>query len=115
GAGVTVELTTDGEHQELPSSLESSAYRIIQEALTNTLRHAGASRATVALHYEPNALSLEVVDDGNAPAASNGASGRGLIGMRERAAAFGGTVETVRIDSGGFRVAARLPFASVVE
>jgi signal transduction histidine kinase len=114
-AGLSVDLMIDGDQHELPSSLQSSAYRIVQEALTNTLRHADANRATVTLHFAPDALELEVVDDGNAAAASNGVGGRGLIGMRERAAAFGGTVETEHIDTGGFRVVARLPFASVAE
>ena len=114
-AGLSVDLTIDGDQHELPSSLESSAYRIVQEALTNTLRHADANRAAVTLHFAADALELEVVDDGSAPAATNGVSGRGLIGMRERAAAFGGTVETERVDTGGFRVFARLPFALVAE
>jgi signal transduction histidine kinase len=113
-AGLDVELEVTGEPQELPAPLELSAYRIVQEALTNTLRHADASHATVALSFESDALRVEIVDDGTAAAAGNGAGGRGLIGMRERAAAFGGQVETERIAAGGFRVAARLPFTSAV-
>jgi signal transduction histidine kinase len=113
-AGLDVELEIAGEPQELPAPLELSAYRIVQEALTNTLRHADASHATVALSFDSDALCLEIVDDGTPAAAGNGAGGRGLIGMRERAAAFGGHVETERIAAGGFRVAARLPFTSAV-
>jgi signal transduction histidine kinase len=113
-AGLDVELEITGEPQELPAPLELSAYRIVQEALTNTLRHADASHATVALSFESDALRVEIVDDGTPAAAGNGAGGRGLIGMRERAAAFGGQVETERIAAGGFRVAARLPFTSAV-
>jgi signal transduction histidine kinase len=114
-AGLEVALEIDGEPEELPAALESSAYRIVQEALTNTLRHAGANRARVTLHFEPDALEVEVVDDGTAAAPTNGASGRGLIGMRERSAAFGGSVDAQRIEEGGFRVRARLPFASGAE
>jgi signal transduction histidine kinase len=111
-AGLDVELDVAGEARELPPALELSAYRIVQEALTNTLRHADANRATVTLRFEPDALGVEIVDDGTPSAEENGAGGRGLIGMRERAAAFGGQVETERIEAGGFRVAARLPLAS---
>ena len=111
-AGLAVELATKGEPPELPSALELSVYRIVQEALTNALRHGGAKHATVTLHFNGDALDVEIVDDGTPTSTANG-SGQGLIGMRERAAAFGGRVEAGRGAEGGFRVAARLPVASV--
>ncbi len=106
-AGLEVRLDVDGDRRELPAALELSAYRIVQEALTNTLRHAGAQHAAVTVRFEPGALQIEIVDDGRA--SENGGGGRGLIGMRERAAAFGGHVEAGPDPAGGFRVAARLP------
>ena len=112
-AGLDVELDLAGERRDLPPALELSAYRIVQEALTNTLRHADARHATVRLRYDHDELALEIVDDGTAPAASNGVGGRGLIGMRERAAALGGELETGPVESGGYRVAARLPVGAV--
>jgi signal transduction histidine kinase len=105
-AGLDVVLETEGTPRRLPSPLELSAFRIVQEALTNTLRHANAQSATVRVRYGGDALTVEVVDDG---VAQNGTGGRGLIGMRERAASFGGEVETGPDADGGFRVAARLP------
>jgi signal transduction histidine kinase len=107
GAGLDVELHVEGDSQPLPPGVELSAYRIVQEALTNVLKHARASRADVLLRYGDRALELEVTDDGiGAPA--NG-SGHGLIGMRERAAIYGGTLTAGRQPSGGFVVAALLP------
>ena len=101
-----------GERRELPPALELSAYRIVQEALTNTLRHADAAHATVTLRFDDDALAVDVVDDGAAPAATNRNGGRGLIGMRERAATFGGHVEAGPGADGGFRVSARLPLGT---
>jgi signal transduction histidine kinase len=111
-AGLDVQLEVAGDARQLPPALELSAYRIVQEALTNTLRHANAKHATVTVRFDPDALDLEIIDDGPLSAARNGGGGRGLIGMRERAAAFGGRVDADRIPAGGFRVAARLPFPS---
>jgi signal transduction histidine kinase len=111
-AGLDVQLEIAGDARELPPALELSAYRIVQEALTNTLRHANAKHATVTVRFDPDALDLEIIDDGPLAAAQNGGGGRGLIGMRERASAFGGRIEADRIPAGGFRVAARLPFPS---
>jgi signal transduction histidine kinase len=83
----------------------------VQEALTNTLRHAGPARATVTVRYGDEALELEVADDGRG--STNGyANGHGLIGMRERAAVFGGRVEAGPREAGGYAVRARLPLAS---
>jgi signal transduction histidine kinase len=111
-AGLEVEVERSGEPRALPSALELSAYRIVQEALTNTLRHAGARRATVRLHFDDDALGLEIVDDGTGTAGGNGDAGRGLVGMRERAAIFGGQLEAGPTAGGGFRVTARLPLAA---
>ena len=110
-AGLAVDLETRGDRVELAPGLELSAYRIIQEALTNTLRHGNARHAKVTLEFGSEALKVEVLDDGQAPADTNGNDqGRGVVGMRERAAAYGGEVEVGRNGSGGFRVAATLPF-----
>jgi signal transduction histidine kinase len=109
-AGLAVELEVIGEQPELPPALELSAYRIVQEALTNTLRHAGAAHAVVRLHFDPGAVTIDVHDDGSVPSA-NGGNGRGLIGMRERVSTFGGRLETGPETGGGFRVTATLPVA----
>ena len=111
-AGLDVDLETSGEPRELTPALELSVYRIVQEALTNTLRHGDAKHATVALRFDAEAVDVEIIDDGTSTSTANG-SGQGLIGMRERAAAFGGRVEAGRSAHGGFRVAARLPLAPV--
>ncbi len=105
--GLRVEITSEGVATDLPLGVELAAYRIVQEALTNTRRHAHATRAAVRLTREPGALRIEVTDDGRGP--SGGRPGHGLIGMRERAALYGGTLETGPGRNGGFRVAAVLP------
>jgi signal transduction histidine kinase len=87
--------------------VELSAYRIVQEALTNVMKHARASRVDVLLHYDDRSLALEVSDDG-VGGETNGA-GHGLIGMRERATLYGGALTAGRRPNGGFVVAARLP------
>jgi signal transduction histidine kinase len=110
-AGLAVELSVEGERRPLDDGIELSAYRIVQEALTNTLKHARGARARVRLGYEPRTLDIEVTDHGGSGSQDLGdgsAGGRGLIGMRERVALFGGELETVPI-AGGFRVHARLP------
>ena len=109
-AGLPVEVTVAGEPADLPSGLDLSAYRIIQEALTNTLKHAGRARARVAVTYGTDALDLEVLDDGGGAANGNGAAGgHGLVGMRERVALFDGSLETGARPEGGYRVHAHLP------
>jgi len=108
-AGLAVDLHISGEPRELPPALELSAYRIVQEALTNTLRHANATHAIATLRFDSDAVDVEVVDDGTPSAAGDRTGGRGLIGMRERAAAVGGDIEAGPAGAGGFRVAARLP------
>jgi signal transduction histidine kinase len=109
-AGLPVELTVDGERRELPVGLELSAYRIVQEALTNALKHAGEATATVNVRYGPDALELEIVDDGQGAAAARTAGGgHGLVGMRERVALYGGRFEAGLRPSGGFTVRVLLP------
>jgi signal transduction histidine kinase len=108
-AGLQVDLMVEGTPHELPIGLDLSAYRIVQEALTNILKHAQASKATVRIRYEPNAIELEVVDDGRGPAADDAQRGQGIIGMRERAALVGGALRVGRAPGGGFAVDARIP------
>ena len=112
-AGIDAQLTVEGEPRELPPAVDLSTYRIVQEALTNVIRHARAQHVTVTLAYSPRDVRLTVVDDGAGPppGGANGASsGHGLVGMRERVALFGGELETgARRDSHGYRVDALLP------
>jgi signal transduction histidine kinase len=109
--GLMVELRTKGEPVSLPPGVDLSAYRIIQEALTNVLKHADASHAQVLVCYHPGELELEVNDDGRGP--TDGPGGHGLVGMRERVALYGGALEAGRRDGGGYRLHARLHFESV--
>jgi signal transduction histidine kinase len=106
-AGVGVELTVEGAPRELPAAVDLSAYRIVQEALTNMLRHARATKATVWVRYAPGELEVEVADDGVGAASTEG--GRGLLGMRERVALLGGELTARSRPGGGFAVRARLP------
>lgn len=109
-AGLPVEVTVDGHPRTLPASLELCAYRIVQEALTNSLKHAlRAQRVRVHLRHDPQRLTLTVTDDGRRDDASTKASGHGLIGMRERVAFHGGTLTAAPGPDGGFRVHAVLP------
>jgi signal transduction histidine kinase len=108
--GLTVELSVLGEPRELPEAVGLCAYRIVQEALTNTLKHADASEAQVSVRYVADALELQVLDDGRGRAPLNGeSSGQGLIGMRERVALFGGELTARRRPGEGFEVRARIP------
>ena len=112
-AGLPVELSVTGDRPALDPGVELSAYRIIQEALTNTLKHANGARAHVTVQFEPTAVDIGVTDQGGTgPHAIAGADigGRGLVGMRERVAMFGGQFEAGR-ESNGFRVHARLPLS----
>jgi signal transduction histidine kinase len=108
-AGLKVELNVEGEPHELPAGIDLSAYRIVQEALTNTLKHAQASNATVLVKYVGDAVEVEVIDDGRGPAVNGGERGHGIIGMRERAAIFGGRLRTGPAPGGGFAVHAHIP------
>jgi signal transduction histidine kinase len=110
-AGLAVEVVREGTSRELAASMELSAYRIVQEALTNALKHAAASRARVVLRYSRDALEVEVSDDGLGARGAGGSvsGGRGIVGMRERVALFDGELETGNAPGGGYRVRARLP------
>jgi signal transduction histidine kinase len=110
-AGLPVELTVEGEPTALPPGVDLSAYRIVQEALTNALKHAGPATACVLVRYGSEDLEVEVTDTGRRPAGGDGA-GHGLVGMRERVTLFGGQLEAGRRGEGGFVVRARLPLAS---
>jgi signal transduction histidine kinase len=107
-AGMPVDVRVEGERRELPPGVDVSAYRIVQEALTNALKHAGPARARVSIRYGEEALELEIADTGRG--GTNGAGGGyGLDGMRERVAVFGGRLDSGPQSSGGFAVRARLP------
>jgi signal transduction histidine kinase len=108
-AGLPVELEIDGDPRELPVGLELSAYRIVQEALTNALKHAGDAHATVRVAYGADSLELEIVDTGPGDAAAVASGGHGLVGMRKRVALYGGRFEANRRASGGFAVRVLLP------
>jgi signal transduction histidine kinase len=113
GAGVPVDVTYEGERTELPRGVDLTAYRIVQEALTNVLKHGGRARASVVVRFEPGAVGLEILDDGrgvNGRSESSASGGHGLVGMRERVAVYGGTLEAGPRGGGGFRVAVRLPY-----
>jgi signal transduction histidine kinase len=114
-AGLAVRLRVEGTPLQLPAGVDLSAYRIVQEALTNVVKHAGPAHAQVTIGYRDQEVTVEVTDDGRGavPPASDGraGTGHGLIGMRERVAAFNGDLEVGPRPGGGFRVAARLPLA----
>jgi signal transduction histidine kinase len=115
-AGLAVRLRVEGTPSPLPAGVDLSAYRIVQEALTNVVKHAGPAHAQVTIGYRDQDVTVEVTDDGRGAAAlagdGRGGTGHGLVGMRERVAAFGGDLETGPRPGGGFRVAARLPLAA---
>lgn len=108
-AGLDVALKVTGDRRPLPPAVELSAYRIVQEAITNVLKHANANRVEVTIDYEPAALSLAVSDNGDGPQKSSNGTGHGLIGMRERVELFGGDLSTGTSALGGFTVRATLP------
>ena len=109
-SGLPVQLRIEGEPVHLPAGIDLSAYRIVQEALTNVVKHAGDAAAEVVIHYRARALELDVIDDGDGRAPNANGSGHGLIGMRERVALYGGTLKTGTREDGGYVVHARLPF-----
>ena len=109
-AGLPVELRVEGERRPLPVGIELSAYRIVQEALTNALKHAGGAQAIVYVRYGADSLELEIVDDGAGSAPELVVrGGHGLVGMRERVALYGGRLDAGRRASGGFAVRVLLP------
>jgi signal transduction histidine kinase len=109
-AGMPVDLRVEGERRPLPAGVDLSAYRIVQEALTNALKHAGPARARVTVRYGREALDIEIADDGAGRASGNGdGGGHGLVGMRERVLLFGGDLDAGHGRAGGYTVRARLP------
>jgi signal transduction histidine kinase len=108
-AGLPVELEVEGDPRELPVGIELSAYRIVQEALTNALKHAGQARASVHVRYGQDSLELEIVDDGAGAQPPLASGGQGLVGMRERVALYGGRLDAGRRPTGGFAVRVLLP------
>jgi signal transduction histidine kinase len=111
-AGLEVDLTIEGEKKRLESGVDLSAFRIVQEALRNTLKHAGPARAQVTLRYGDHDVEVDVSDNGSgvrAPADNGAVTGHGLVGMRERVAMLGGEIEAGYRKDGGFGVHARLP------
>ena len=113
GAGLPVHLHVEGEPIALPTGIELSAYRIIQEGLTNALKHGRASRADVTLRYIRDALEVEVCDDGQGRATTDGA-GYGLLGIQERVKIYGGTMTAETAPGRGFALKTRLPLESHV-
>jgi signal transduction histidine kinase len=112
GAGLPVEVLIRGIPRDLSPGADLTAYRVVQEALTNALKHAGQAQARVQLHYDHHVLEIEVADDGRGPPPNEvRPRGHGLIGMRERVALFGGSLETGQRPGGGFLVRARIPLA----
>jgi len=108
-AGLPVTVTVTGQQRPLPPEADQAAYRIVQEALTNVTRHAGHACASVHLHYTPEALSIQVDDDGQGTGTRPSGPGLGLVGMRERVSALGGRLQAGPQATGGFRVRAELP------
>ncbi len=107
--GLAVEVAVEGERRPLPPGVDLAAYRIVQESLTNVIKHAGPARARVALRYDDRELRLEITDDGRGPGPSVNGGGHGLVGMRERVSLYGGSLEAAPVPDGGFQVRARLP------
>jgi signal transduction histidine kinase len=113
GAGLAVDVRVEGDQRPLPPAVELSAYRIMQEALSNALRHAPGAPAAVEVSYEPERLRLRVRND--RPPVTNpvpGAAGHGIVGMRERVAMLGGTLSAGPTSDGGYLVEAALPLAA---
>ena len=110
-SGLPVEVRIIGNEQSIPESVDLSAYRIIQEALTNILKHAGPAKATVTVKYSSNMMELDIIDNGHGKITNSEKKpgGRGIIGMKERVSLHGGELETGNIPDGGFFVRAKLP------
>ena len=107
-AGLPVSLRIEGEGRDLPPGVDVAAYRIVQEALTNALKYAGGEPTQAVVRLSPGAVDIDVIDEGKTAAPSNGI-GRGLTGMRERVAVFGGSIEAGQREEGGYAVHAHLP------
>lgn len=114
-AGLQVDVAIEGERPLLAPGIDLAAYRILQEALTNVLKHAGAARATVTIRYTQSELALCVEDDGKGRSVAANGRGHGLVGMHERVSLYGGNLEAAGRPGGGFRVLARLPLETARE
>ena len=110
-AGLPVDLRIEGDSVQLPAGVDLTAYRLVQEGLTNALKHAGATRAEVLVHYGDGQIELTVSDDGRGVGSGDG-GGHGLVGMRERISVYGGELDAGPRPEGGYRLRARLPLAS---
>jgi signal transduction histidine kinase len=109
GIGLTTTLTIEGQRCDVPDAVDQTAYRIVQESLTNTVRHAAATTASIRIDYRPGTLAIQVDDDGRAAPDTALVPGVGLLGMRERVAALGGSLRAEPRSEGGFTVQAELP------
>ena len=112
-AGLRVWINVEGQRGSIPPGIDLSAYRIIQEALTNVIKHAAASSANVTISYRPDSVTVEITDQGSSGPPGRTGSGHGIIGMRERVAVFGGEFAAGPGPDGGFRVRACFPIAEV--
>jgi signal transduction histidine kinase len=109
-AGVPVEVTIEGERRELPAGLDLAAYRVVQEALTNVVKHSGGAPTEVSVHYRPDAVEVRIADRGRGGLSARlGGGGHGLAGMRERVRMYGGELQAGRRRGGGFEVHVLLP------
>ena len=116
GAGVPVALTVAGERRALPAGLDLAAYRVVQEALTNVVKHGGGAPTEVQVHYRPDAVEVRIADQGDgAHVVRLAGSGQGLTGMRERVRMYGGELRAGRRRGGGFEVLVRLPLEAEEE
>ncbi|MFD8202068.1 sensor histidine kinase [Streptomyces sp. NPDC059701] len=113
GIGLKTTLTIEGQRQDVPDAVDRTAYRIVQESLTNVARHAAAATASIRIDYRPDALAIRVDDDGRAKPGSTPVAGVGLLGMRERVAALGGRLLAEPRSEGGFTVQAEIPVARI--
>ncbi|MCG8967864.1 MULTISPECIES: sensor histidine kinase [Streptomyces] len=113
GIGLKTTLTIEGQRQDVPDAVDRTAYRIVQESLTNVARHAAAATASIRIDYRPDALAIRVDDDGRAEPGSTPVPGVGLLGMRERVAALGGRLLAEPRSEGGFTVQAEIPVARI--
>jgi signal transduction histidine kinase len=121
GAGVRVSVTRTGEHRDIPAAIDQSAFRIVQESLTNVVKHSGASSCWVSVGYEDTGLSVEITDPGGAAAGRDrslaarepNCTGHGVLGMQERVSLCGGEFSAGPLPERGFRVAARFPLPAL--
>ena len=107
--GLTIDLELTGDLTQLPPGVDLTGYRIVQEALTNVLKHAPQAAVSLSVGRERGELAVDVLDDGGGVVADNGHVGHGLVGMRERTALYGGTLRTGPRPGGGFEIVARIP------